>query len=282
MEPLSSKMGWPFYWPEDEPWPVCQSPCLETLDQFKAVLERVPRDDFVRFEQTKGGCRSSLEIAMPSVERCGAPYVPILQLNRTSCPQLAFPADIHMLQVLWCPTVHFEGHGGFLLIWRVVETIVKLRREAPPLYADESSIAPCILDPEVFNDYPDRAEIQPPWESGGLEENWWEASQELGAAPGTKVFGFPHWIQNPEYPACRVCNRQMKLFITISSAELGHGGLNSVRWIPYEDREILKTAPFAIRERYELPHDWMIGDGGNAYLFYCQECGQFDSIVQSG
>ncbi len=227
------------------------------------------------------------EITTLLIERCrsghNAAYLPVLQLSRPEFAELPFPADSDLFQLLWCPDVHFEGGGGYLIIWRRAEAITKLRVEPPAPAIDGSWIIASKLDSERIDDYPSRFEVAPPSvASPDSEEDWWRTMEDSGPAPGTKLLGFPKWIQGLDYPLCQRCEVQMDLLVTVSSAEFGHGGSDDIRWIPSEDRDILSNAPFSLREEYELPHSWMIGDGGDAYLFYCRNCpAEFDSRVQS-
>jgi len=161
-----------------------------------------------------------------------------------------------------------------------MSTIEKSRSEAPPQTTDYGSIISCSLDPERIQDYPTRFEVTPPpIESLDKEGDWWQAMEDLGPAPGTKLFGFPKWVQHTEYPGCSHCGVQMRLLVTISSNEVGHAN-DKTRWIPIEERDALQGAPYTVRHQYEEPHDLMIGDGGDAYLF-CRDCGEFTSRVQS-
>ena len=73
----------------------------------------------------------------------------------------------------------------------------------------------------------------------------------------------------------------MKLLLSIASYEFCHHERDS-RWIPIEDREALDGADYAKFTEYCEPHDFMIGDGGEAHLLYCRECFEFTSRVQCG
>lgn len=277
-------MGWPFLWPDEEPWPVCRQRNPEIAARLEAVPKRAEIADVG--DGSDGLARPvprEIETSLIERYRSGhdAAYLPVLQLSRPEFPELPFPADSDLFQLLWCPMVYFEGSGGYLILWRNAAATTKLRAEPPPPAIDGDSIIPCTLDSERIGDYPSRFELDPS-ASWASEDDWWQATEDSGPVPGTKLLGFPKWIQNPDYPHCRHCGVEMALLVTVSSTEFGHGGSDDVRWIPSEDREILHNAPFALREKYELPHSWMIGDGGDAYLFYCRNCpGEFDSRVQS-
>jgi hypothetical protein len=52
--------------------------------------------------------------------------------------------------------------------------------------------------------------------------------------PGTKVAGFPHWIQDPEYPACREVHR-MEHLLTTSGDEFDGG---TWCWLTNEERAV--------------------------------------------
>lgn len=280
-------MGWPFLWPADEPWPVCRQRNLDLASRMQAGFDRAELGG-IDIDRSELGLPTLRETVMLAIKRHrdghNAAYLPVLQLNRSEFPELPFPSDSDLFQLLWCPVVHFEGGGGYLLLWLRADTILEIRVDPPSPTVDGYRIIPCALDPERIDDYPERFEVTPPpIESLESEEDWWRTMEDSGPALGTKLFGFPNWVQSPEYPYCERCGTQMNLLITVSSREFGHSHSDNARWVPYEDRDILRTAPFDLRQEYDLPHDWRIGDGGDAYLFYCRECpGEFNSRVHCG
>jgi hypothetical protein len=282
-------MGWPFLWPADEPWPVCHQRDPEMAAFFEGALDRAEREG-MDLDDSSLGLPTRRQTIARILEQArdghNVPYLPVLQLKRSEFPAFPFPDGSDLFQLLWCPMVHFEGGGGFLIFWRQQELVIELRTDAPPTDPNGDSITLCSLDPEQISDYPHRFEIDPPTMESVDDDSWdndeaFEAMEDLGPAPGTKLFGFPKWVQGPDYPSCSRCERQMNLLITISSVEFGHGADNGARWTPYEDREVLRDAPFALQQQYASPHNWMIGDTGDAYLFQCRKCGgQFASRVQ--
>jgi hypothetical protein len=185
-DPGSSKMGWPFLWPANEPWPVC----------------------------THGpGVLASL--------KCDLPYLPVLQLRRDAFPDLPFPSDTDLFQLLWCPMLHFVGDDGFLLYWRRSRDVEISRSEPLPRTIHFSPIISCVLDPEKIPDYPNHLELGylPDTTDEDGDELWgeeeWDAMNDLGPASGTKLFGFPRWEQHPDYPICPKCAKQMKLLLSM-------------------------------------------------------------------
>lgn len=279
-------MGWPFLWPASEPWPVCDKKYPELIAGYEASIARLRPLKLDGYEYTDEDVARGRESLMECIEECrrghNASYLPVLQLIRSDFPEMPFPEDMDLFQLLWCGNVHFEGGSGYLVYWRQKAVIGTLREDPPPPAPYGYSIVPCSLDPERIDDYPDIADLKsPPFESLGLGRSWYDAMKTLGPAPGTKLFGHPKWEQEPEYPSCPRCAMQMSLLVAISSDEFGHLGRRSTRWMPYEEHELLPEAPSDILEAHVLPHDWMIGDGGDAWLFYCRNCpGEFDSRVQ--
>jgi hypothetical protein len=259
LDPGSSKMGWPFLWPEDEPWPVCHEPEPEMASACEALTKQTAqheRDETLRtmLHEARNGHNLG--------------YLPVLQLKRSEFPELPFPGDSDVLQLLWCPGIHFSGDGGYLLFWRRAKDLARLRADPPPAAHDLDRVTPCVLDPERFLDYPRQCDA-------GTNQNWNLGDEDLNPAPGTKLFGFPNWVQNSDHPSCPRCAAPMKLLIEISSLEFGRNKAYPDRWVPYDDVENSSC------DANTPPHDWMIGDNGEAYLFYCPNCpGEFTSRVQ--
>ena len=222
------------------------------------------------------------------------PYAPILQLRRDDFPELPWPPGQDLFQLLWCPQVHFEGNGmhdadekptqtpGYVAKWRTERLVGKTLAAMPKL---EEPFQECGLQPEDVIEYPqanefDPEEIEPhlrtmePWlarvpHRGQLIPNaGWRYSQDLAAAPGTKLLGHPRWIHGDETPECASCGERMRLLLTCASRE----EVDSPAW---------SAARFhASQEKYENPHGlrW-----GNAYLFYCARCKplRLASVVQT-
>ena len=126
-DPGASKMGWPFLWPQNEPWPVCTQRDPDMLAIAESGSKQV---DLTSIDA------ATREIVANVMEKWreghNAPYLPVLQLRRSEYPGLPFPGDSDLFQLLWCPLIHFEGNGGFRLYWREASTIAKPRREALP------------------------------------------------------------------------------------------------------------------------------------------------------
>lgn len=280
-------MGWPFLWPKDEPWPVCQLREPELAAQYEAMRERMTPEALDRRVGSMPTERESIEeLILKCRDGHNEPFLPVLQLSRSHFPELPWPDGADLLQLLWCPMIHFGGPSGHLILWRnhgAVEAAA-LRTEPPPQSIKYPNVTPCTLDPERIDDYPYHAEM----DDDQLNEvparehsdEWYQLVRDFGPAPGTKLFGSADWEQCPDYPDCPRCARRMELLLTISSSESGHARREEEhRWLPLEDREAFANDCF----RIDTPHDLAIGDNGSAYLFYCPACpGELTSVVQCG
>lgn len=225
------------------------------------------------------------------------PYAPILQLRRDDFPELPWPAGKDLFQLLWCPRVHFEGNGmhdpsetptqtpGFVAKWRTERLVVKALPAMPKL---EQPFQECSFQPEDIAEYPqadefDREQIEPhlrtlaPWlarvphKGEHVPDPWWRYSHDVAVAPGTKLLGYPQWIQDDDTPECESCGERMRLLLTCASQE-------------DVDNPVWSAARLhASRDKYENPHGMQWGDVGNAYLFYCVRCKplRLKSVVQS-
>ena len=216
------------------------------------------------------------------------PLIAVVQLYARDVPELPFPDHTDLFQLLWCPNWHAAPWYGPhpVTVWRSV-ALVRQRLVAPPaawfegLDHDLSERhyvpLPCVVHPERVVEYPHSE--QPSFSDlpGALDERvrrWqqrrkWLYWAALSTAPGTKVGGYPRWIQGPEWPVCG-CGRRMGHLLTIASDEFGPQG----RWLPLEDRDDPSiTRPRRIMDRDAwAPHGLMLGDVGSLYLFTCTTC----------
>jgi hypothetical protein len=130
-------------------------------------------------------------------------------------PELPFSDGTDLFQRLWCPNWHAALWYGPhpMVVWRSAAQVGQ-RLAAPPAARFEGLDhdlsehyylpLPCVLHPERAVEYP-HAE-QPGFSDlpGALDEQvrrWqqqqrdWLCLAELSTAPGTKVGGYPRWIQ---------------------------------------------------------------------------------------
>lgn len=246
----ASKIGGSFVWPADEPWPTCDLPH--------------PGWEF--------GASGMTPITKPS----GGPYVTVLQLRRDDVPELGFPADADLFQLLWCPNDHEPLFGPVCrAYWRRSAAIEPPYANAPrPMVADDDYLpAPCVLHPERVTEYPDPSELP----DDAKERIYaWEAESgaqavyqyELSVADGTKVAGHVGWIQEPEIPSCPN-GHPMEHLLTVASAEFDGGSWP--RWLAVEDDGAWQ-APYPDRWSVQNAAGLMLGDMGSLYVFICRAC----------
>lgn len=219
-------------------------------------------------------------------EHSGAPYTAVMQLRAADVPQAPFPKGRDVFQLLWCA----HDHESNQYAPRIAVRWLQSRELAAPdganpvdeQAAEEGTYVPreCALFPEVIADYPNRWELRdieerlmadPELSALGAkifpEENVRDGAAAyqvtLGSADGTKLLGYPHWVQDPEYPACPECRQPMEHYVTVASTEWD--GATFHRWKPIEEGSP-ETASGAHREDAGL----MIGDAGCLYVFVCR------------
>jgi hypothetical protein len=213
--------------------------------------------------------------------------VPALQIFSRDISELPWPNGTDLLQVVWCPRSHEpDGHPAPLLRWRHSSEITDILTD-PPVPPDEQINPwyvprPCILHPEPITEYPswydlnaeERVPLPDPTKNTWVPEGP-NGSMVLQASPlnyfdvaytlGTKVGGWPFWLQYADWPVCG-CGATMMHLLTIASREPSND-----LWFPIEDmksggppREGDYLDPALGR-----PTDLVLGDMGWLYLFTC-------------
>jgi Domain of unknown function (DUF1963) len=247
-----SKIGGTFLWPADEKWPEC--------DKHQCSL------------------------------------VTALQLREEDVPEVGFKGASDLFQVLWCPNDHEPGYGPSpQVFWRKQAEINNPLGSPPTLTRFDKEYVPqsCVLSPERVVEYPHMWELsddlrkkideseelkkalepmphtdprkggwQYPYDARLLYFSW------LSTADGTKVGGYPGWIQDPEYPPCS-CGATMEYLVSFASSEFD--SVSWGRWLPLDEREVL-NASYGQRIAVQSAAGWMFGDAGALYLFICRNC----------
>ncbi|PSF38220.1 hypothetical protein C7H19_07040 [Aphanothece hegewaldii CCALA 016] len=186
----------------------------------------------------------------PYDEESGFPFVPVLQLRAEDVPEIGFPEGKDIFQLLWC----FSGVLICKVFWRNRREITDFFAEMPEdvlIEIEENPYfypTPCILDPERVIEYPhifDITDFYPDLDEAletskkfrlaiasipNLEyDDPSDVYQDLlSTADGTKVGGYPNWVQDPEAP------EDMEYLLTIASCECD--AATWLRWLPIEDR----------------------------------------------
>lgn len=204
-------------------------------------------------------------------------YLPLLQLRRAEFAALPWPPHADLMQLLWCPHVHFSGDPGFLLFWRRQDDVQDPLLQEPDWSGADVELHECRLQPEYITEYPQSLSFEPHFR-GDLDRllnsltlraaqsplHWRLSGSEfydesLAAAPGVKLFGYPRWIEGPATPVCE-CGRRMSLLVTVDSHEAGANGETAERWRPLEEAGA-ETPPDS--------HGFAVGDPGALFLFHC-------------
>jgi hypothetical protein len=317
-----SSLGGPLLWPAEEPWPVCDGWLVterreplapEDFQRFRAIQDAahsrwrpdqgqaatVTEEEAAEMEQIAAGA-GSLDLVTgercylePQPHRGPVALIPVLQLYAHDVPELPFPEQTDLFQLLWCPNWHAEPwHGPHpVTVWRRAAAMAEPLASPPAprfdgLFPDlaqrEYVPLPCVLHLERITEYPHSewpyssdlpdalAEQLQRWdEQQDGSFSYWNA---LSTAPGTKVGGHPRWVQGPEWPRCR-CGLRMHHLLTVASDEFEIATLGR-RWLPLEDRDDPKVVGRRLVSERDCfaPHGLMLGDVGSLYLFTCTGC----------
>ena len=219
-------------------------------------------------------------------------FVPILQLRADDVPELGFPGNTDLFQMLWCPDDHDDendcaGYGPKTrTFWRKSADIGELlRHKNPPFNWSISNCVPaeCKLYPERIDETPREIDdeiaeeleqyimqnAQQDLDNMKAPQDYREGCYDLyfGPAPSTKVGGYCSWIQDGELPKCQ-CGEQMEHLLTVASGDAGDGASN-FRWAPSDVAR--DESGFFIPQSYKGP-DLCIGDVGSVYVYVCRIC----------
>ena len=198
-------------------------------------------------------------------------YLPVIQLRRSDIPELPFPDGTDVFQVLWCGRAHDEPI--FVARCAVYWWSAAQASDSLTVTFDDLGYRPeeCSIEPERVLEFPNivdlprdlRSEIVA-WEERLGKEGLYEF--ELSTAPGTKVGGYPNWIQEAEWPSCPIGHR-MDHLLTIDDSEFDGG--TYARWLPVEDQAAWEGPDEA---RLAVQNPTGLSLMGSLYLFVCSLC----------
>ena len=264
-----SKIGGQLFWPDDDPWPVC--------------------------------------------ETHGLPYSAILQVRADNLPahaDIPFPPGRDTLQLLWCARSHEDGFPAATVRWRTISEVhcsndhPQIEWNPDDFPDDEGFFLPqeCMLHPEVVTEYPAfhdlplalknqvrKLDLSSVLEALKARDDWRDSNDardlyhdELSTAPGCKLAGHPHWIQNPAYPTC-ACGKKMEHLLTLADHEPAIGRLLGTlhkRWWPVQASHLHHDEA----EQQSRAIGWALGSGGSCFGFVCRSCAHWPVtfVWQSG
>lgn len=249
------------WWPADEPWPTCPDLHMEYVRTWTDDGQKV-----MKLTATNPDASNSL--------------VPIAQLWHRDFPEIDYPDDTDVLQVLWCPFGHnqddmYDG-PSVKLVWRHSEPGAALLDSVPsPRQFEDFWIPqPCSLHPERVVEYPfyqvlppDLQERLDQWEITHLEsahpdQGGCSCYQYLfSVAPGCKVGGWTSWHLTDMYAVpCNDCGDSTRALLQLDSTEWDAG--SGPRWKPGVDDPIVEPE----QEPTALEH----GRWGAMTIFACR------------
>ncbi|MFD7642685.1 hypothetical protein ACFV4P_18715 [Kitasatospora sp. NPDC059795] len=270
-----SSVGGPLLWPAGEPWPVCEGPHPEDDLPVSPADVRLRRN-LQEAARSAGGLTAPERAALEATHT-GHPWspgpnalLPVAQLYARDIPGLPRPEGTDLLQVLWCPLNHDpQWMPAAEVVWRSSAEVGELLVE-PPLPADVTQYGeylpePCVLHPEVVDEYPaplelerDLAERIADWterEFAGVDPRHLHPEEfrayyqyELSVAPGWKVGGWGPWsFSDPSVMRCATCECVMSPLLTI-----GSGALDGSGWDPVQDRGLAEDIGILIGRSYHM------------------------------
>jgi len=205
------------------------------------------------------------EDTWPVCARCKTPFHFVLQFYRRDFSQFYWPGAANLYRLFRCPNDGClpegpeESQSDRALQWQYATTEDSSASlpipQTPSEDEIEQPVPACALHPVEATDYPAY------WDG---KENWWGESfvrfdkryrpsgefdaffEKYEGHAGSKIGGFPFWLQSPDFESLRCsCGRQKEFVFQLASHS---------------------------RDSAE-DHGVMIGDAGNIYFFVCRECG---------
>lgn len=247
----TTKLGGRIGWPREAPWPRC------TLahDAYDAAA-------------------AYAHVVSPPDER---PLVAVLQIRRDDVPEVEFAAGSDVLQLLWCPSSHPDLYAPAVTVkwWSSVE-LAPVEPPPPAPSTDGANYVPrpCLVHPERVVEFPDVGDV-----SADLSSRMqvWERELDdlehpayqylLSTAPGSKVGGYPHWHQDPEWQTCKA-GHEMDHLLTVSDTEFDGG--TWPRWLAVEDAGVWDGP---VQTRFDVQGAIGIELAmGSIYVFICRAC----------
>lgn len=229
----------------------------------------------------------------PTCDEHQSPYTAVLQLYKQDVPELAFPGNTDLFQLLWCPNE--DSFGADLLTyevrWRRAAEIAKPREQNPvsSVFDEDYFPRPCRLRLTRVREFPHCEELSEEtkqainaspellsWLAAWNRRHPDDAIDEpltayqfwLSVADGSKIGGYVNWIQSPEVPECG-CDRPMEHLLSIASAEFDVQTYHA--WCPDEGREAFRGS-YEERMPVQSPMGLLLGDMGMLYFFICRHC----------
>ncbi len=248
---------------------------LEDLPEVKSFLETKKSVTLLRPQKTKaplpfsvskmGGTPNlNLFETWPLCSSCGTPLNFVLQIYKNEYPEFYFPEDATVFLLFRCPNFYcdgaFDGHQDLAMFWFYgnADTGENARIEKPACTLEdmEDETPNCLFRPLKSVDYPHYGEFNEKWEE--FEMKYSDDADVVDEYMnmyyprlGTKIDGYPSWMESPDYPVC-ACGKKKEFFFQLSSEEE-----------EVEEKEPFEWPPYAAE----------LGESCNVYFFVCHQCG---------
>jgi len=277
LPPTASKIGGHILWPDDEPWPVCT--------EREYVVEPVAEANGALMIDNITGTSYGMTWIGPEDRRHTGVYLPVMQLRRDDVPELPFPDDSDLFQLVWCSRLHDDDFQPRIrLYWRRERDITHPRASFPRPIAVTSDDATvnmmsadylvplyeCAVAPERIPEYPSLTELDHMKViSDDVSEDLWDAQNrgELGTAHGgTKVGGWPVWNQEPVEFACPH-GHAMRYLLSFEASE----PIEELILSP-DEQEVWQRLEAREETAYREPTGMNFGRSGFLYVFWCPQC----------
>ncbi len=206
----------------------------------------------------------------PHCPACQVPLTFVLQVFQRDVPTLPLPPDCDLLQVFLCeesecPNVLMGQSFAFYVFCAASGVDSADAQEAGS--EEGGSVTECALRLQTESELPSYQDLGTA-ELAALEAELDDAAIDAQWRPreGSKVGGYPAFIQDNEHPACNQCRQPMQFLLQICSDER-------------QPPRSADVAPFEF-----APHELMLGDLGTAYFFACHACAPqvVDTVFQTG
>jgi len=252
---------------------------IEDIPEVKSLLEKKRQATLLKPQESEGPLPFSaskmggipnmnLFEEWPKCDVCNTPLNFVLQLYKNEYPEFYFPENVNVFLLFRCPNFFckeaFSKHCDLKLFWFYGEVNTETNKEIekPPLLSEdfEGQMQECIFRPTKKVDYQHYLELGEKWEK--FEEKYGDNLDVIDEFinayyphMGTKINGFPTWVEHVDYPVC-ACGETKDFFFQLSSEEDEGDEESLVEWPPYAA---------------------VIGESCNIYFFVCRKCGS-DSI----
>ena len=131
-------------------------PALKGREKTAILLHPEPANDLSPDASKIGGrIRWSKDQGWP-IGKHGEPFLSVLQLRKDEFPEVTFPEESNLVQVLWCPVLSEDEEWApeVMVYWRTLETLDSIGAP-PPSISPERDLVPreCRLWPERVIEY---------------------------------------------------------------------------------------------------------------------------------